>query len=159
LKRLPRSQRTQSKTAIKVSVLAWLAKWTGVTTTNFFSRAVGDGKFAHANARQSYSIVEFSLLADDAEHHLRTIDNCNYDDTDVTTSLGEAIGLVQPGSSDNAEGLFHIPVWFLPPFLPAKAILASFTIVSAVCAIHDAVIDLLQSSDSCGAAGHVRIGD
>ena len=134
-KLLPRSQRTQHKTARGFLVLAWLAKWTGVTTTNFFSRAVGDGKFAHANARQSYSIVEFSLLADDAENHVRTIDNCNYNDTDATTSLGEAVGRVQPGSSDNADGLFHIPVWFSPPFLPAKAMLASFTIVHAVCAI------------------------
>ncbi len=54
----------------------------------------------HANPTRP---SKFLSSTDDAEHHLHTIDNCNYKDTDVTTSLGEAVGLVQPGSSDNAD--------------------------------------------------------
>jgi hypothetical protein len=60
------------------SLLARLAKWTGVITTDFFSSVGGDVErsgVGDAHARKFYSIVEILASAYDAGLHLRTIDD------------------------------------------------------------------------------------
>jgi hypothetical protein len=68
------------------SVLARLAKWTGVITTDFFSVGDGDGygERARTHPHQFYSIVEILASAYDAGLHRRAIDDdYSYDDMGV----------------------------------------------------------------------------